>query len=141
MDGIDAAHGIRAIANANMARALRSVSVERGRDPRDLTLMAFGGAGGLHVVELARMLEVRKVLIPLFPGVFTAVGMLASDVEHHLVRPFVSSLDDIDHKDAQKQIMELLDEAKTLLFEEGFKLENHFFSLGADLRYRKQSLE
>ena len=64
----DAAHGIRQVANANMARAIRAVTVERGRDPRDLTLMAFGGSGPLHALDVARLLGIRRVLVALSPA-------------------------------------------------------------------------
>src|SRR6202167_5634234 len=77
----DAAHGIRAVANAAMARAVRAVTVERGRDPRDLTLMAFGGNGGVHAPDLARQLGIPRVVIPPMSGIFSALGMLASDIE------------------------------------------------------------
>ncbi|MHA1563836.1 MAG: hydantoinase/oxoprolinase family protein, partial [Alphaproteobacteria bacterium] len=73
----DAAFGIRAIANANMARAIKVVTVERGLDPRDFTLLAFGGSGPNHACELARILNIPKVLFPPMPGVFTAMGMLS----------------------------------------------------------------
>ena len=65
-----------------MARAIRAVTVERGRDPRDLTLMAFGGNGGVHALDLARQLGIPRVVVPPMSGVFSAVGMLACDVEH-----------------------------------------------------------
>ena len=85
----DAAHGIRAVANAAMSRAIRAVTVERGRDPRDLTLVAMGGNGGIHALDVARELGIPRVVVPPLSGVFSAVGMLASDVEHialHVVR-------------------------------------------------------
>src|SRR5882757_5400509 len=78
----DAAHGIRAVANAAMSRAIRAVTVERGRDPRDLTLIAIGGNGGIHAFDLARDLGISRVVVPPLAGVFSAVGMLASDLEH-----------------------------------------------------------
>ena len=77
-----AAHGIRAVANAAMGRAIRAVTVERGRDPRDLTLIAMGGNGGIHAIDLARQLGIRRVIVPPMSGVFSAVGMLGADVEH-----------------------------------------------------------
>jgi N-methylhydantoinase A len=82
----DAAHGIRAVANAAMARAVRAVTVERGRDPRDLTLMAFGGNGGVHAPDLARQLGIPRVVIPPMSGIFSAIGMLAADIEHTALR-------------------------------------------------------
>ena len=78
----DAAHGIRAVANATMSRAIRAVTVERGRDPRDLTLIAIGGNGGIHALDVARDLGIRRVVVPPLAGVFSAVGMLAADLEH-----------------------------------------------------------
>ena len=78
----DAAHGIRAVANAAMSRAIRAVTVERGRDPRDLTLIAIGGNGGIHAPDVARDLGIARVVVPPLAGVFSAVGMLASDLEH-----------------------------------------------------------
>ena len=76
----DAAHGIRQVANVNMARAIRAVTIERGKDPRDLALMAFGGGGPLHAVDVARLLGIRRVLISPISGVFSAAGMLAAEV-------------------------------------------------------------
>ena len=95
--GIEAAaHGIREIANANMVRAIRAVTVERGLDPRELTLLAFGGSGPVHAVDLAQMLGITRVLFPPSPGVFTAMGMLAGTVEHHELRPLEGRLDRLD---------------------------------------------
>lgn len=77
---LELARGIAAVANANMERALRVISVERGHDPRDFTLIAFGGAGGLHAADLARSLGLRQVVIPRNPGAFSALGILTSDI-------------------------------------------------------------
>src|SRR5262249_23681008 len=70
--------GIVRIVNANMMRAIRAVSVERGHDPRDFALMAFGGAGGLHAVEIAREIGIRAILVPPSPGILCAEGVAAS---------------------------------------------------------------
>ena len=70
------------IANATMERALRRVSVERGHDPRRFTLLPFGGAGPLHACALAEALGIRSILVPPFPGVFSAFGMLVADIVH-----------------------------------------------------------
>src|SRR5262249_30196527 len=83
----DAAHGIRQVANVNMARAIRAVTIERGKDPRDLALMAFGGGGPVHAVDVARVLGIRQVLISPMSGVFSAAGMLATESIHEFVRP------------------------------------------------------
>jgi N-methylhydantoinase A len=75
-----AAHGVVAVVRAGMERALRVISVERGYDPRDFTLVSFGGAGGLHAVELARSLRMPRVIVPASPGALSALGCLAADV-------------------------------------------------------------
>jgi N-methylhydantoinase A len=77
---VDAAYGIYEIASVQMQRAVRSVSVERGRDPREYSLVAFGGAGGLHAAALAAELEMREVIVPIAPGLFSSLGLLFSDV-------------------------------------------------------------
>jgi N-methylhydantoinase A/oxoprolinase/acetone carboxylase beta subunit len=79
MDRVAAAEGILRIANANMERAIRLVSVERGHDPRDFALVAFGGCGGLHACEMARELGIRTVLVPEHAGALSALGMLLAD--------------------------------------------------------------
>ncbi|MCB1501445.1 MAG: hydantoinase/oxoprolinase family protein [Bauldia sp.] len=95
LDVDEAAFGIRAIANANMARAIRAVTVERGLDPRDFKLLAYGGSGPNHACDLARILNVPEVLFPPAPGVFTAMGMLSGAIEHFLIRGVHQALDDI----------------------------------------------
>jgi len=77
---LDLARGIVAVANATMERALRVISVERGYDPRDFCLVSFGGAGGLHVADLARILGLPKAVVPQHPGAFSALGVLLSDM-------------------------------------------------------------
>lgn len=89
-----AARGVLAIANANIERAVRRVSVERGYDPRDFTLVAFGGAGGLHACDVAERLEMRRVLIPRYPGVLCAFGLLVADVTRDYSQSFISLLDE-----------------------------------------------
>ena len=101
----EAAHGIRAVANAAMARAIRAVTVERGRDPRDLTLVAIGGNGGIHALDVARELGIRRVVVPPLSGVFSAVGMLASDHRAHRPRrPSRRPLDAADESPTSKQM-------------------------------------
>ena len=80
------AQGIVDVANAVMEKAIRVISVERGHDPRDYTLVAFGGAGALHACELAAALEIPRVLVPCFPGALSALGILRADVTKDLSR-------------------------------------------------------
>jgi N-methylhydantoinase A len=84
LDALDVAHGIHRLANATMMRAVKAVSTYRGRDPRDFTLFAFGGNGGIHAAALASELQMRRVVIPPAAGVFSAVGLLVAD--HEAVR-------------------------------------------------------
>ena len=88
------AHAVVDVVNAEMLRALRLVSVERGHDPRDFALVAFGGAGPLHACELADELGIRKVLVPAAAGVLSALGLVASDERRDRVRSFVIPLED-----------------------------------------------
>jgi N-methylhydantoinase A len=137
-----AARGIRDVANASMARAIRAVTIERGRDPRDFTLIAFGGSGAVHACDVARALEIRRVVVPVAPGVFTAVGMLASDVEHHFVRAAGGVLDRAATLDrARARLAELRDEALAMLAAEGYPPERCRLTAQADLRYAGQASE
>ena len=136
-----AAHGVRQIANLNMARAIRAVTVERGRDPRELTLLAFGGGGPVHAVEVARILGIRRVVAPVMAGVFCAAGMLAADVEHDLVRAVLRRLDPADCGDLQARFDELRAQGVVTLAAEGYPEQAVRFQLKADLRYVGQSSE
>jgi N-methylhydantoinase A len=88
-DVIEAAEGIHRIVNTNMAEGIRLVSVRRGADPRRFALLAFGGAAGLHVTDVARMLEIGRVVVPRVASVLSAWGMLATDLRYELVRTHV----------------------------------------------------
>jgi N-methylhydantoinase A len=138
----EAARGIRDVANASMARAIRAVTIERGRDPRDFTLVAFGGSGPAHACDVAAALDVRRVLVPVAPGVFTAVGMLASDVTHHFVRAAFGGLTDTRTLDgARIALEELSAEALATLAGEGYPRERVEIAALADLRYAGQASE
>ncbi|WEJ81135.1 hydantoinase/oxoprolinase family protein (plasmid) [Paracoccus versutus] len=80
-----AAHGIVSVAASNMARAIRAVSIEKGQDPRDYTLMCFGGAGGLHAADVAEILAMRRILVPRAPGILCAEGLIVSDLQENYV--------------------------------------------------------
>lgn len=122
------AAGIVRVANANMERAIRSVSVERGHDPRDFALVAFGGSGGLHACEIARELGMRSVIVPAFAGALSALGMLLADE----VRDFsASTLGDAD----PAQRLDALERRARRALPDG-EIER-----SADVRYRGQSYE
>jgi len=137
----EAALGIRQIANINMARAIRSVTVERGLDPREMSLMAFGGGGALHAVDVARILGIEKIIVPTMSGVFCSVGMLASDVEHSLVVATVGLVDDWLEAELERHFDQLEGDMQDRLQEEGFDKNNTELQFGADLRYLGQSSE
>ncbi len=91
-DALAAAEGITRVVNTNMAEGIKLVSVRRGVDPRGFTLVAFGGAAGLHVTDVARLLEIRRVIVPSMAAVLSAWGMLATDLRYELVRSHVSDV-------------------------------------------------
>ncbi|WP_072386134.1 hydantoinase/oxoprolinase family protein [Hyphomicrobium sp. CS1BSMeth3] len=137
----EAAHGIRAVANAAMARAIRAVTVERGRDPRDLTLMAFGGNGGIHSVDVARQLGVRTIIIPPLAGVFSAVGMLAADIEHTALVTVMRLLDDLSAQDLSTIMARLSAEVASRLAADGYGADRTELVWQAELRHEGQATE
>ena len=88
---VEAAATVRSVANALMAQAMRLVTVERGYDPRDFIFISYGGAGPVHAVDLARELEIPKVVLPPMPGLFSAFGMLVADAVQDLQASVVST--------------------------------------------------
>ncbi|HZT47273.1 MAG TPA: hydantoinase/oxoprolinase family protein [Hyphomicrobiaceae bacterium] len=137
----DAAHGIRAVANAAMARAIRAVTVERGRDPRDLTLVAIGGNGGIHAPDVARDLGIARVVVPPLAGVFSAVGMLASDLEHIALETVTRHLDDLTGSDLEQHKGALAREVTGRLEADGFTGARVALDWEADLRHEGQATE
>ena len=116
----DTAYGVHRIANANMMRVLSSVSSERGLDPAGFTLVAIGGSSGIHSAGLAETLGIRRILAPPFAGLFSALGLLFADLEHHLVRAFYRQTGDTTPGDFNAAVQPLVDEAHRLLALEGF---------------------
>jgi N-methylhydantoinase A len=131
----EAAWGVHRVANATMARALRAVSTERGRDPRDLVVLAFGGNGPVHAATLARLLDIRKILVPPVPGLFSALGMLFPEIEHHYVRTCKQRLDRLDIGALEAGFGALQAEGAAALISEGFGAPVHRFERLIDLRY------
>lgn len=137
----DAAHGIRAVANAAMSRAIRAVTIERGRDPRDLTLVAMGGNGGIHALDVARDLGIARVVVPPLSGVFSAVGMLASDLEHIVLDTVTRPLADLTGADFKQLKAKLAAEALRRLAADGFTGARAVLAWEADLRHEGQATE
>ncbi len=101
------------VANAEMVRALRVISVERGLDPREFALVAFGGAGGMHACALAEELGIATILVPRAGGVLSALGLAISDLRRDYVRPFPSVLEDARREDVERAFVELERRAAT----------------------------
>ncbi|HJU31435.1 MAG TPA: hydantoinase/oxoprolinase family protein [Hyphomicrobiaceae bacterium] len=137
----DAAHGIRAVANAAMSRAIRAVTVERGRDPRDLTLIATGGNGGIHSLDVARDLGIRRVVVPPLAGVFSAVGMLASDVEHIALDTVTRAIETLTQAELARIKSQLAERVARQLAAEGFTGARVALAWEADLRHQGQATE
>ncbi len=134
----EAAEGIVEIALTAMALAVRAVSVERGYDPRGFAMVAFGGAGGLHACAIARDLHIPTVIVPTFPGHFSAVGMLESDVRHDHVRTIYADLDGLDWERLEQIVDDLLAEGRGRLVEEGIEPASMVLEVDLDLRYEGQ---
>ncbi|WP_374618757.1 hydantoinase/oxoprolinase family protein [Devosia sp.] len=135
----DAALGIIDIAESHMTNAIKLVSVERGVDPRDFTLVGFGGAGPLHAVALAESLGMRSVLIPPAPGNVSASGLLSAEIRQDGVRTIVKAASSIKPEEARVVVDELLAEVGTNLAAEGVAKAEQQAVLSADVRYAGQS--
>jgi len=139
MDVEQAAVAIVRIANAHMALALRAVSVERGQDPRDFALVAFGGAGPLHGCTLARELKIPTVIIPLLPGQFSAWGMLTCDLRHDYIQTLVRDFDAVDPEEIRSALTTLMNDGLATLKQEcGADGAAPGIDCRLDLRYRGQ---
>ena len=141
---IEAAEGIINIVNDHMVRALRVMSVQRGKDPKDYTLVSFGGAGGLHVCALAEELEMSKALVPVNAGVLSALGMLAAEPTRERSRTINALIKESDESNINRAFEELADYALEELlnhFPEGSDNDEASLSteLSVDLRYKGQS--
>ncbi len=138
---IAAAEGVVSVANTNMERALRHISVERGHDPRQFALLPFGGAGGLHAVELARALRIPQIIMPTAPGALSAVGVLVADVVKDQSRTVMFGYNAKDLTKLPKVFREMEREAATVLRREGFPAARQRHERALAMRYRGQSFE
>jgi len=136
-----AAMGIISIAEAHMVNAIRLMTVDRGLDPRDFTLIAFGGAGPLHAVNLAEALSIRHVLIPPAPGNMSAMGLLCADVRHDHVQTLVARITPEMAPRLAAIFDGLLEEARQGLQADGVEPAARRYELAADLRYEGQNYE
>ena len=133
----ETAYGAYLVGCAGIARAVRAVTMERGRDPRDFTLIAFGGNGPLFAAEMARTLEIGTVLVPPVPGVFSAIGLLETELEHHLVRTLNAPLAELTEDKIESAFEALADEARGMMRKTTSPVIEH----AVDAKYPGQSFE
>jgi len=138
---LEAADGVIKIINVKMEEAIKAVSSARGYDIRDFTLVAFGGGGPMHAGRMALDLGIPSVLVPLTPGVHSALGLLMSDVKHDYVRSKLVGLDDLDLAEINQLFGQLIDRAKADLHGEGFHDDEIKIEPYLDLRYAGQGYE
>jgi N-methylhydantoinase A len=137
----EAAHGVLTLAVATMTRAIKAVSTYQGRDPREFTLVAFGGNGPVVAAEVARALQMRDILVPPAAGVLSAVGLLFSDIEHEFARTIFGRSVGFDTKALAEVFSELVIEAHQLYSTEGYADDQVSLRAYADIRYSGQAYE
>ena len=141
LDQNAAANGILKIANNTMVGAIRNISVERGHDPKDFALVAYGGAGPMHAIDVAALLGVNRVVVPLNPGIASAFGLLAAEFKNDYARTFLQQAPGYDLDGIELVYSELEAEGRAWLNEEGVPRRVHAMSRSADLRYAHQGSE
>jgi N-methylhydantoinase A len=141
LTAIEAAQGVLVIANTNMERALRRISVERGYDSREFALLPFGGAGGLHAVELAQVLRIPQIIVPNSAGALSAIGVLTADVVKDQSRTTMFEVSRGVEKKLERTFNQMEREAAVALRREGFPLTQQRHERSLALRYKGQSFE
>ncbi len=136
----DAAKGVYRIVNSNMAQAIREITVFKGVDPRAFTMVAFGGGGAQHAVEVAREMDISSVIVPVFPSVFSALGLLSADLHNTASRTILAEVSAVDGKQLEKYFQELEESAKAPLIGEDV-VEEVTARRVAYMRYLGQSHE
>jgi len=131
----EAAFGMIAIANAQMAQAIRSLSVEKGFDVRAFSLLSFGGAGSLFAPFLMEELDMREIVIPARPGVFSATGLLLSDIKYHFQSPYARHLDEMSTEEMQAALLALKAQAEAAFVRDGISEERRAYLFSADMRH------
>jgi len=134
----DAAAGIHEIVNANMSRAMRIISVERGQDPTQLSIVAFGGAGPVHATRLAQLLKIRRTIVPLAAGATSALGLLIADMKFDFIRTHLSRLDDIEIQTIKELYESMKEGADELLSETQYQRR---YIRSVDVRFAGQAFE
>ncbi|ATY85986.1 methylhydantoinase [Kyrpidia spormannii] len=138
---IETAEGIITILNNNMANAIRAKTVQRGYDPREFSLVAFGGAGPLHAVEVAKILNIPEVVVPLHPGITSAIGLLTTDLKYDVIKTEFMLSTHLDCERLNRDIQLLENQVQQQLRDDGIAEENMKIQRSADCRYIGQGYE
>jgi N-methylhydantoinase A len=141
MDVMATAQGILSVVTANMARAIRVISVQRGHDPRDYTLAAFGGAGPLHAATLAKELDIRRILVPRSPGILCAMGLLLTDLRADFATTRLQTLADAAMPEVEQAFATLLGQAQAWFAHEAIAEADRQTARTVDMRYAGQNYE
>ena len=141
LDLLEVALGIVEIANTAMVNALRRISVQRGYDPREFMLVAFGGAGPVHANRLADQLEIPKTLIPMSPGITSATGLLVTDLKHDYSNTLIQPIDELDLSGIENTYVGMETQGRTAFSNEGMEENSIRFIRQVDVRYIGQSYE
>lgn len=137
----EAAQGMINVVNSNMARGIRVITVEKGHNPSDFSIVAFGGAGPLHAVRLGQEMGIKHVIIPPAPGVLSALGLLTADIRRGYVKTILSDLGSIDMEAFNRDLESLLEQGNEWLVTEEVKVEKRQFRNIAEMRYKGQNYE
>jgi len=137
----DAARGIIRISTANMVQAIREVTVERGSDPRQFVLVPFGGAGATQAVDIAELIDINQILVPPFPGITSALGLVCTNLRVDLMRTILSDATLKNEKDLLSTLNDLSSEAVCRLKDQGVSEDDMQLTWNVDMRYRGQSHE
>lgn len=137
----EAANGIITVVNSNMVRAVRSVSVEKGYDVREFTLMAFGGAGPLHACEVAKELGMKQVIIPPNAGTLCSLGLLLADTRFDMSRTSIVTGTVENLPEVNKQFASMVQQGQEALDREGLPQDRRMFEFSIDIRYMRQNFE
>jgi N-methylhydantoinase A/oxoprolinase/acetone carboxylase beta subunit len=141
LDDLEAAEGIVTIVNANMANAIRSRTVQKGIDPREYAIVAFGGAGPLHGAEVAKLLSVPEVVVPPYPGITSAVGLLTTDLKYELIRTEFQVSTAIDYQRFNGDFADMEQRLRTQFEADGVDPGQVQLQRAADVRYVGQGYE
>ncbi len=141
MNVMEAAEGIVRVINVKMQEAIKAISTMRGHDLRDFKLLAFGGAGPLHAASMAADLGMAGIIIPLYPGVYSAMGLVMSDVKHDYIRSRLVNLTRVTEDDINAVFTELEAQARTDLAGEDFPADRIGIEYALDMRYAGQGYE